>query len=323
MQATELLPEELTLDNILTTFATDENARTFLESWLWPNGPVCPRCKTNDQTRIAKVKENRKKGAREGLYRCNDCRRTFTVTVNTIFQDSHIPIRKWIIGLFLMCASKKGMSSLQFKRTLGIGSYRTALYMTDRIRFAMKDGAFSEKIKGTVEVDECYFGPKAKMAGKGSYSKKVGVVALVERATGKRRSVVLQRVTGENLRQAVRDNVEAGATINTDELPRYRALRGEYRHKTVLHRRIRGKREYHRVEPNGEVVTTNLAESSFSLLRRGVIGTFHSLSTKYLNLYVSEFDFRFNSRKETDGERMIAALKKTAGKRITLKELKS
>jgi transposase-like protein len=323
MQANKPLPEDLTLDNILTNFATDANARNFLESLLWPQGAVCPRCKTNDQKRIAKVKANKDKGAREGLYRCNDCRRTFTVTVGTIFHDSHIPLRKWIIGLFLMASSKKGMSSLQFMRILGLGSYRSALYMTDRIRVAMTEGNFAEKIKGTVEVDECYFGPKPKFRGVGSMAQKVGVVALVERETGKRRSVVMKRVTAKNLQQAVRDNVVAGATINTDEHPGYKGLKADYRHKTVRHTKFRGKKEYHRIEANGEVVTTNYAESSFSLLRRGVIGTFHNLSTKYLPLYVSEFDFRFNARKVTDGERMIAAIKKTAGKRITLKQLKA
>lgn len=320
MQANKPLPEEFNLDNILTTFATDANARTFLESWLWPNGPVCPRCKSNDPERVYKMKG---KSIRDGLYNCKDCRRQFTVTVGTIFEDSHLPIRKWIIGLFLMASSKKGMSSLQFMRILGIGSYRTALFMTDRIRFALTETAFAEKIKGTVEVDECYFGPKAKGRGLGIHSEKVAVVALVERETGQRRSVILKRVTAKGLQQAVRENVEAGSTINTDEGKGYVGLRLDYKHKSVKHTKYFGKREYHRVEADGEIVTTNNAESSFSLLRRGVIGTFHSLSTKYLPLYVGEFDFRFNHGKITDGERMVAAIKKTAGKRITLKSLKA
>lgn len=320
MQATKPLPEEFNLDNILTTFATDASARTFLESFLWPNGPVCPRCKGSDPARVYKMKCA---SVREGLYNCKDCRRQFTVTVGTIFEDSHIPIRKWIIGLFLMASSKKGMSSLQFKRILGLGSYRTALFMTDRIRFALTTTEFASKLSGTVEVDECWFGPKAKTRGPGIHEAKVAVVALVERKTGQRRSVVMPRVTAKGLHQAVADHVEAGSIINTDESRLYINLPKTHGHKTVLHRQIRGKREYHRIEADGEVVTTNYAESSFSLLRRGVIGTFHSLSTKYLPLYVGEFDFRFNHGKITDGERMVAMIAKTKGKRTTLKQLKA
>ena len=196
-QADPTLPETLTLDNILSTFATDENARTFLESWIWPRGPVCPRCKQTDSLRVYRMDCA---SVRAGLFNCKDCRRQFTVTVGTIFEDSHIPIRKWIIGMFLMASSKKGMSSLQFMRILGLGSYRTALYMTDRIRFALQDGGpFERKIKGHVEIDECYYGPKAKKAGPGSKDKKVAVIGMVERETGTRRSYVLKRFTADGM----------------------------------------------------------------------------------------------------------------------------
>jgi transposase-like protein len=136
MQATKLFPEDITLDTIMSKFSTDGQARKFLESWLWPNGPTCPRCKSNDPARIAKANG---KSAREGLYRCNDCLRTFTATVGTIFEDSHIPIRKWIIALFLICSSKKGFSSLQMQRVLGLGSYHTAHFLTQRIRHTLKE----------------------------------------------------------------------------------------------------------------------------------------------------------------------------------------
>lgn len=153
---------------------------------------------------------------------------------------------------------------------------------------------------------------------------KSAVVALVERESGKRRSVILKdRITATDLRQAVHDNVEAGSTINTDEHPGYVRLRENFTHKFVRHGQRSKEREFHRVEPNGEVVSTNLAESSFSLLRRGVIGTFHSLSRKYLPLYVSEFDFRFNHRKISDGERFVSAIQRAKGKRVTLKQLRA
>ena len=322
-KADPTLPETFTLDNILSTFATDENARTFLESWIWPRGPVCPRCKQTDPLRVYLMTGA---STRAGLYNCKDCRRQFTVTVGTIFEDSHIPIRKWIIGLFLMASSKKGMSSLQFQRILGLGSYRTALFMTDRIRFAMQDGGpFERKIRGHVEVDECYYGPKAKKAGPGSKDKKVAVIGLVERETGTRRSYVLKRATADGMAKMIEENVQEGATVNTDQSSLYGRTPLWFTHKSVNHER-RGKdgqREYYRIDKTGDVVTTNFVESSFSLLRRGVIGTFHSLTTKYLPLYVGEFDFRFNHRKTTDGERMVAMIAKTKGKRTTLKELKA
>ncbi len=316
-------PETFTLDNILSTFATDENARTFLESWIWPKGPVCPRCKQTDPLRVYRMDCA---SVRAGVHNCKDCRRQFTVTVNTIFEDSHIPIRKWIIGLFLMAASKKGMSSLQFQRILGLGSYRTALFMTDRIRFALRDGGpFEHKIKGHVEVDECYYGPKARKAGPGSKDKKVAVIGMVERETGQRRSYVLKRVNADGMAKMIEENVQSGATVNTDQSGLYAHTPLWFTHKSVNHERRGkdGKREYYRIDKTGDVVTTNFVESSFSLLRRGVIGTFHTLSTKYLPLYVGEFDFRFNQRKVTDGERMVAMIAKTKGKRTTLKELKA
>ena len=318
-----MLPEDLTLDTILTNFASDEKARTFLESYLWTNGPVCPRCGTNDQARIAKTKANKEGGTRAGLYRCNDCRRTFTVTVGTIFEDSHIPLRKWLVAWFLMASSKKGISALQLQRILDLGSYRSAHFMAHRIRHALKPSPTSEKMTGTVEVDECYYGPKTKGNGfrRGSKS---AIVALVERQTGKRRSVVLSEiVTGKNLREAVQEHVAAGATIHTDEHPGYKKLGADYRHKFVTHGKAGGKREYQRIEADGEVVSTNYAESSFSLLRRGVIGNFHHISRKHLPLYVAEFDHRWNTRKAKDGERTVDGLKMARGKRLTYRAIKA
>jgi transposase-like protein len=215
MQADKPFPENLTLDNILVNFASDEKARTFLEGLLWANGPTCPRCQSSDPKHVYKMT-----GAsiRAGLYNCRNCKRAFTVTVGTIFEDSHIPLRKWLVAWFLMASSKKGISSLQLQRMLDLGSYRTALFMSHRIRHALKETSFANKLTGTVEVDECYFGANTHKRGffKGTKS---AVVALVHRETGTRRSVVIERLTATNLQQAVRDNVEAGATLNTDDAP--------------------------------------------------------------------------------------------------------
>ncbi|MGB7195317.1 MAG: IS1595 family transposase [Collimonas pratensis] len=317
MKADKPLPESLTLDNILQNFGTDEKARLFLEKWLWPEGIVCPRCGSRDPERVYRMTG---KSTRPGLCNCKDCRRQFSVTVGTIFEDSHIPLRKWLVAWYLISSSKKGMSSLQFQRILDLGSYRTALFMTHRIRHAMKETIFPEKMKGTVEVDECYFGPNTHKQGFHK-NEKTAVVALVERETGQRRSVVVDFLTAKDLHEAVRQNVEPGSTINTDDLAAYVALGEDFRHKSVRHAKTyKKKAEYWRKEGD-EVVTTNYVESSFSLLRRAVTGTFHNISRKHLHLYVAEFDARFNRRKISDGERTVDTLQMAKGKRLTYKPL--
>jgi len=148
----------LTLDEINQQFTTDDAARAYIESLLWPNGPVCPHCKNNDQSKIWKIAENKAKKIRAGLHRCAACNKEFTVTVGTIFEDSHIPLRKWLIACYMICSSKKGISSLQLQRNLGLGSYRTALFMSHRIRHALTETAFAGKLSGIIEADETFVG---------------------------------------------------------------------------------------------------------------------------------------------------------------------
>jgi transposase-like protein len=176
----ELLPtpKDLTLDEINQRFADDDTARQYIETILWPNGPVCPHCKNNDQSKIWKIQANPAKKIRAGLHRCASCNKEFTSTIGTIFEDSHIPLRKWLVAWYMICSSKKGVSSLQLQRILDLGSYRTALFMTHRIRHALRDSVFKGKLSGTVEVDETYVGGKKKFAGRGSLKGKVPVVSL-------------------------------------------------------------------------------------------------------------------------------------------------
>jgi len=145
-------PSDLTLDEIQSHFGTDEKARRYLEEILWPNGVVCPHCKNADQKRVWEIKENPEKEIRAGLYHCAECKKQFTVTVGTIFEDSHIPLRKWLVAWYLLCSSKKGNSSLQIQRMLGLGSYRTALFMMHRIRYAISHPNFTSMFSGTVEI---------------------------------------------------------------------------------------------------------------------------------------------------------------------------
>jgi transposase-like protein len=322
MQASMPLPEDFTLDTILTHFSTDEKARTFLETWLWPNGPTCARCGTNDQARIAKTKANKQGGTRPGLYRCNDCRRTFTVTVGTIFEDSHIPLRKWLVGWFLIASSKKGISALQLQRILDIGSYRTAHFLTHRIRHALKPAAFADKLTGTVEIDETWVGGKTRIQFKNgkmttAFSNKTPVVSLVERG-GTKRSMVVERVNATTLRAAIVEHTAKDVRAMTDDSRLYSRLNEVREHHSVNH-----SRKQYALKKDGFTAHTNTVESSFSLLKRGIIGAFHSVSKKYLPLYLAEFDHRWNMRKETDGERCVDGIQKARGKRLTYRAIKN
>ncbi len=307
-------PEDLTLDQIAQRFNTDERALAYLEEIMWPTGPVCSHCQNAGEKSIWKLKADESKKIRIGLYECGACGKQFRVTVGTIFEDSKIPLRKWLLAWYMVCSSKKGVSSLQLQRQLDLGSYRTALFMTHRIRHALRDPAFTDKLSGTVEVDETYVGGKVRGKGRHYVGNKASVVALVERG-GRVRSQVMEKVTGKTLKAALNENVEPSARIMTDELRAYRkAAKGYASHESVNH----GAKEYVRGD-----VTTNTVEGFFSLFKRGVIGTFHSISKKHLPLYLAEFDHRYCTRSKTDGERTVEGLKKARGKRMTLKQPKS
>ena len=301
--------DSLTLDQINQRFYDDATAREYIESLLWPHGPVCPHCKNADANRIWKIEANPAKKVRAGLHRCAECGKEFTVTVNTIFESTHIPLRKWLVAWYMVCSSKKGISSLQLQRILDLGSYRTALFMTHRIRHAIQDPAFNEKLTGTVECDETYIGGKVTRKFKGGPlpDNKIPVVTLLQR-DGTARSQVVKCVTIHDLKAVLRKNIEPSATIMTDNLFAYRrATSGFAKHESVNH----SAGEYVRGDAH-----TNGVEGFFSLLKRGIIGTFHHISEQHLPLYLAEFDHRHNTRKLTDGERTVVGLKKATGKRL-------
>jgi transposase-like protein len=197
---TKQAPKDLTLIQLFDRFGTDEKARKHLESVLWPDGAVCPHCKCNDQTKIAERAANPDKKIRAGLRFCSNCNKQFTVTIGTVFEDSHIPLRKWLIAWYMICSSKKGISSLQLQRNLELGSYRTALFMAHRIRHALKQNGYDEKLSGTIEADETFVGGFISGHGTGSTSgNKVPVMAMVQRG-GPVRSQVMPTVNGANLK---------------------------------------------------------------------------------------------------------------------------
>lgn len=227
-------PKDLTLIQIIDQFPTDDAARLHLEGIRWKDGIVCPHCQCKDQTKFSNINPNPEAKTRAGLRWCSDCKKPFTVTIGTIFESSHIPLRKWLIAWYMVCSSKKGISSLQLQRNLELGSYRTALFMTHRIRFALKDQSFKDKLSGTVEVDETYIGGKKKFVGRGSRSGKVPVVSLLERG-GRVRSQVMHRVTSKNLKAAVHKHVLPLSEVHTDENKSYCAVQTMYDHHTVKH----------------------------------------------------------------------------------------
>lgn len=303
---------------------TEDQARETLERIRWPNGPVCAYCGCTEN--IRKVRSQK----RMGLYRCGDCGQQFTVRVNTVMHDSHLPIRIWLMAFSIMCSAKKGISALQLQRQLGLGSYKTAWHLNHRIRYAMRQEPLKGLLTGDVMVDETYVGgkprkPAYKKASRktqpftthhiGRGTTKVPVMALVER-DGRVRAHVVPNVSAKVLKKSIREMVDPSATIMTDEFTSYRGIGSEFEggHLTVNHRAG----QYVRTV-KGKKVSTNEAEAFFALLKRGITGSFHSVSKKHLNRYCDEFSFRWSLRKIDDSDRTLRAIVASEGKRLSYK----
>jgi transposase-like protein len=305
---------DLNLASLSTLFVDEEKAREFLEKKRWPNGPICPHCSsTKIYTLTAKLGSRRP--VRPGVYKCAACREQFTVRIGTIFEESKIPLRKWLMALHLMTSSKKGISSHQIAREVGI-TQKSAWFLCHRIREAMRQEPMVGLLKGTVEADETYVGarkPRVGGSGKcGRGTSKKPVMVLVER-DGNARSMPVEKVDGATLKGEVRKNVDPSARIMTDDWRPYRGLRKEFAsHDFVRH----SSGEYARTGIDGVSINTNTAESFFALLKRGHYGTFHWFSRQHTHRYCDEFGFRWDRRKVSDGERMVAAIKGAEGKRL-------
>jgi transposase-like protein len=303
-------------------FLNETNARDWLEARVWANGRVCPHCGNADQDKITKLEG---KAHRPGVYQCNEpaCREQFTVTVGTVFESSKIPLSKWLAALFLMTASKKGISAHQVHRMLEI-SYKSAWFLMHRLREAMRTGGL-EPLGGEgkiVEADETYFGKAdvqhvskhrqgRPLIHKGKFKNNRPIVALVERG-GKVRSFHVAVADSSTVAGIVRDNVRKESRLQTDESKIYKTLGKEFAaHETVNH----AKKEYARGD-----VTTNTIESYFSVFKRGMRGTYQHCSEKHLHRYLAEFDFRYNNRIATgvnDTDRANELAKGIVGKRLT------
>lgn len=306
---------------IAPQYQNETSARVYLERLLWPDGPVCPHCGVIGENTKLDREEGSDTHGRKGLYQCNGCRKQFTVTVGTIFEDSKIALHKWLLAFHLMCSSKKGISALQLQRELELGSYRTAWFMCHRIRWAMTQSPMAEalRLKGVVEADETYVGGKEK-GHPGTprlESNKTPVLALLERG-GNVRSFPLQKITLDNIKPIIEQQIDPETHLVTDEAKIYHKIGPMFaKHSTVHHQ----SKEYSRQEENF-TVTTNTVESFFALLKRSNYGIHHHMSRKYLGSYCAERDFVYNARKVSDDQRTNKALKGARGKRLMLKQPK-
>jgi transposase-like protein len=297
-------------------FHNEEAAYAFVEARIWPQGPVCPHCGCCE--RIGKMGG---KSTRIGAYKCYNCRKPFTVKVGTIFESSHIPLRLWLQAIFLISSSKKGISSNQLHRTLGI-TLKSAWFMSHRIREAMRSGDFSPfgSDGGAVEVDETFIGrdfnkkPKGEKKGRG-YDHKNKVLSLVDRTTGQARSVVVDDLKTATLLPIMQANIAREARVMTDEAGQYKNVSQHFAgHGYTRH----GQGEY--VSQIDPTIHTNTIEGFFSIFKRGMKGVYQHCAHNHLNRYLAEFDFRYNNRVAlgvNDADRADNLLRGVVGKRLT------
>ena len=290
-------------------FKDDNAAREHLEATRWPDGPVCPHCGCMDR-----IKKLEGKSHRPGLYKCYDCSGHFTVTVGTVLEGSRIPMHKWFLAIYWLCSSKKGISSHQLHRMLGV-TYKTAWFMTHRIREAMREGSLAP-VGGAgkiVEIDETFIGtdrtikPKGEKKGRG-YHHKHKVLSLVERG-GKVQSIVVNDLRTKTLYPILRERIAEETRVMTDDAGQYVRLDSEFSDHHVVRHSVG---EYGRGE-----IHTNTIEGYFSIFKRGMKGVYQHCGKPHLHRYLSEFDFRYNHRELTDWERTGEALKGIEGKRLT------
>jgi len=297
-------------------FHNEEAAYEYVEARLWANGRYCPHCGVvGESTKLAG------KSTRLGVYKCRACRKPFTVKVGTIFEDSHIKMNVWLQAIFLIASSKKGISSNQLHRTLGI-TLKSAWFLSHRVREAMKEGGFAMfgAGGGTVEVDETFIGhdrtkkPKGVKKGRG-YEHKNKILSLVDRSTGRAQSIVVDNLKAATLLPLLKARIAPEARVLTDEAGQYKNLAKDFAaHSFVRH----GAGEY--VSKDDGSVHTNTIEGFFNVFKRGMVGIYQHCGHNHLNRYITEFDFRYSNRVAlgiNDLQRADMILGGVVGKRLT------
>ena len=293
-------------------FHDEEAAYAYVEARIWPEGPVCPHCGGMD--RVGKLNG---KSTRPGLWKCYQCRKPFTVKIGTIFEDSKVPMRLWLQAIYLVAGSKKGISSNQLHRVLGV-TLKTAWFMSHRIREAMRSGDLAVPFGsggGAVEVDETYIGHKPNPVGLNRTAHMYGVLALVDRDSRQMRSFTFENFRKDEIHPIVRANISREARLMTDEASMYRVLGREFaEHGTTKH----GLGEY--VSREDRTIHSNTVEGAFSIFKRGMKGVYQHCAPHNLHRYLAEFEFRYNNRAALeigDTERADNLLKGIVGKRLT------
>ena len=270
----------MTLPELNRLFSTDDDCREILTRLRWPAGVECPRCRNRNVWWVDSRKQ----------FTCSECSYQFSVTTGTIFNDSHLPLPSWFMAVLLLVEARKGMSANQIKRTLGV-SYKTAWYLCHRIRAAMKEVELP-MLDGTVAMDETYVAGKQRNPGRGMATTNKEVVIGIRKRNGELRFFHAEDAKSGTLAKYISDNISTDVdVIITDSLQAYKHAVGEAKHETVNHTA----REYVRGD-----IHTNTVENAFSLLKRGIMGTWHKISAKHLPAYLDEMQFRFNRRKNTN-----------------------
>jgi transposase-like protein len=296
--------DDMNLVELVEKFADEEKCRSYIEALRWPDGVKCPRCKANKVYRILKRDQ----------FVCDSCSYQFSATSGTIFHDSHLPLWKWLLAVYLVAESKKGMSANQLKRTLAV-SYKTAWYLCHRIRKAMA-GAKLEPLKGVVEMDETYIGGKRHHVGSGYVENKTMVLGVMQRGGHAHLRAEKRKPTMKVLREFIHAQVDLkNSRLMTDEHPAYQGTCPGTVHQTVNHQ----KEEWVRGD-----VHTNRIENAWSLFKRSVVGSYHKISRKHLDAYLDEFEWRFNNRENPflfrDTVQKLIASPNLAYKKLTKKE---
>lgn len=307
-------------------FYDEKAAFAYVESILWPQGPVCPHCGSMERAyklegvRTKQNAEQREKGLpgneRFGLWKCGECRKQFTVRKGTIFEESHCPMHKWLQAIHLICSSKKGISSHQLHRVLEV-QYKTAWFLSHRIRESMRNGDLTPFGGGgsPVEIDETYLGNEPGKTKKRGAAHKMKVLSLVDRNTGRARSFVVDDVKLGTLLPIIKENIAKEAVVLTDESNTYYSLKDHF----SQHEHVR-----HSIGEYGYgPIHTNTIEGYFSIFKRGMKGVYQHCSKKHLHRYMAEFDFRYNHRIANgfnDSQRATEALLGVVGKRLMYRD---